>query len=87
MSKYNNPMESVKTADKPIRADLENFLKKKTCWNNIDLNIPIVKPLNIDKIQSLDDVKRVLKFLNIEVELQEGLTRKGFEEVKDLFEY
>jgi hypothetical protein len=60
---------------------------EQTKLNNLNLKITnVIKPLNIDKIKTLDDVKRILKFLNIEVEMHEGIIRNGFEEVKDLFE-
>jgi hypothetical protein len=42
--------------------------------------------LNVNKIKDLEDVKRVLKFLNIEFELPDGCSRHGFEDVKDLFD-
>lgn len=45
-----------------------------------------VKSLNVDKIQSLEDVKRVLKFLNITATDNGVVTCHGFEEVRDLFE-
>ena len=45
-----------------------------------------VKCLNVDKIQSLDDVKRVLKFLKITAVDNGVITTDGFEEVRDLFE-
>lgn len=41
--------------------------------------------LNTDKIKTLDDVKRVLEFLDIAITLEEGVTVKGFDNVKDLF--
>lgn len=47
---------------------------------------PVEKYLNVDKIQSLEDVKRVLKFMNIKV-VDDGVVQSiGFEEVRDLFE-
>lgn len=45
-----------------------------------------VKYLNVDKIQTLDDVKRVLKFLKITAVDNGVITTNGFEEVRDLFE-
>lgn len=45
-----------------------------------------VKSLNVDKIQSLEDVKRVLKFLNITATDNSVVTTRGFAEVRDLFE-
>lgn len=45
-----------------------------------------VKYLNVDKIQTLDDVKRVLKFLKITAVDNGVITTNGFEEVKYLFE-
>lgn len=45
-----------------------------------------VKSLNVDKIKSLEDVKRVLKFLNITATDNSVVTTRGFEEVRDLFE-
>lgn len=44
------------------------------------------KRLNINKIKTLEDVKRVLEFLDIKVDIKEGLIRKGFDKVEDLFE-
>lgn len=41
--------------------------------------------LNVDKIKTLDDVKRVLDFMDITVTLKEGVVVKGFDNVKDLF--
>lgn len=46
----------------------------------------IKKKLNINKINNLDDVKRILEFLNIEIEVKENTTNERFEKVKDLFE-
>lgn len=44
------------------------------------------KHLNVDKIVSLEDVKRVLKFLKIKA-IDDGVIQtSGFEEVRDLFE-
>jgi len=42
--------------------------------------------LNTDKIKTLDDVKRILKFLNISATTSETVLPNGWEEVKDLFE-
>lgn len=44
------------------------------------------KHLNVDKILSLEDVKRVLKFMNIKAVDDGVLQSQGFEEVRDLFE-
>ena len=41
--------------------------------------------LNVDKIQTLDDVKRVLKFLRIEAVTSDTICPNGWNEVKDLF--
>ncbi|XZN14463.1 hypothetical protein ACSW9O_15460 (plasmid) [Clostridium perfringens] len=46
----------------------------------------IKKKLNISRINSLDDVKRLLEFFNIEIEIKEGIINDEFEKVKDLFE-
>ena len=47
---------------------------------------PVIKRLNADKIKTIEDVKRVLNYLNITAEVGNGLARQGYEEVKDLFE-
>lgn len=69
----------------------KNNLKKiKQLWDSSNIKIssnPTYKlKLNIDKIKTMDDIKRILEFMNIEVEMRDGLTRQGFEKVKDLFE-
>lgn len=68
----------------------KNNLKIKQLWNSSNIKIssnPTYKlKLNIDKIKTIDDIKRILEFMNIEVEIRDGLTRQGFEKVKDLFE-
>lgn len=68
----------------------KNNLKTKQLWDssNIKINSNLIYKLklNIDKIKTIDDIKRILEFMNIEVEIRDGLTRQGFEKVKDLFE-
>lgn len=54
--------------------------------NSHTFTYPVIKRLNVDKIKTIEDVKRVLNYLNITVEVGSGLTRQGYEEVKDLFE-
>lgn len=54
--------------------------------NLFDIKPKITKKLNINKIKTLEDVKRVLEFLDIKVDVEEGLIRKGFDKVDDLFE-
>lgn len=50
------------------------------------IDSPRTLPLNVNKIKSLNDVKRILEYLNITVTLN-GLTAPtGYEKVKDLFE-
>ncbi|NFB32678.1 hypothetical protein EXN65_21570 [Clostridium botulinum] len=54
---------------------------------NIDIkNLTTIRYLNVDKIKSLEDVKRIFKFLNIQVESDNYIQPHGFEEVKDLFD-
>ncbi|HDK7194872.1 TPA: hypothetical protein PTV74_003179 [Clostridium botulinum] len=54
---------------------------------NIDIkNLTTIRQLNVDKIKSLEDVKRIFKFLNIQVEADNYIQPHGFEEVKDLFD-
>jgi len=47
--------------------------------------VEVYKKLNIDKIKNLDDVKRILEFLNIQAR-DDHIQTYGFEKVKDLFE-
>lgn len=57
--------------------------------NNIFPNpneLKTIKKLNIDKIKDIEDVKRVLEFLNIEVTIDKYTQPNGFDKVKDLFE-
>lgn len=49
-------------------------------------NILYTRRLKVDKIKDLDDVKRVLEFLNITVTTGNGLVEEGYDKVKDLFE-
>lgn len=42
--------------------------------------------LNVDKITSIEDVKRVLNFLNITVKIGTLTQPNGYETVRDLFE-
>lgn len=44
----------------------------------------VTKSLNIDKIQSLDDIKRIIAALDIKFELTEDTYNKAYELVKDL---
>lgn len=66
----------------------ENITYTKTayCGVGINLNEQIYIPLNIDKITSLDDVKRILDFLHIEVSTDGIVYPCGYDNVKDLFE-
>lgn len=41
--------------------------------------------LNIDNIRTLDDVKRILKFMNIQAKTTKSTEPRGWSEVKDLF--
>lgn len=50
------------------------------------LDPPQVKTLNVDKIKDLDDVKRILRFLNIRISTNNGFTQQGFDKVEDLFD-
>ena len=59
-----------------------NTYESKIVSNNY-----ITKSLNIDKIKNLDDVKRVLKFLNITITVSDSVSVNGYDEVKDLFDY
>lgn len=64
--------------------------KYEECYTefNIDLNkLTTTKTLHIDRIKDLEDVKRVLKFLNITVEADGVVEPHGYNEVRDLFEY
>ncbi|HFD2033572.1 TPA: hypothetical protein ACF2DD_002149 [Clostridium perfringens] len=65
-----------------------NLVTKLNIDNDIKLNMkPIHKlKLNTDKIKTIDDVKRILEFIGIEVEVKENITNEKFEKVKDLFE-
>lgn len=54
--------------------------------NLFDVELITTKKLNINKIKTLEDVKRVLEFLDIKVDVKEGLIRKGFDKVEDLFD-
>ena len=45
----------------------------------------ITKTLNVNMIQTLDDVKRILEFLDIKITLKEGVINNRYEKVKDLF--
>ncbi|MEG2289537.1 MAG: hypothetical protein RSC24_06180 [Clostridium sp.] len=40
-----------------------------------------IKKLNVDKIKTLDDIKRVLEFLDIKVDTPNGLVKQGFDKV------
>lgn len=49
-------------------------------------DIPVTKYLNVDKINNLEDVKKLLEFLDISVTVVNGLEPYGFYKVKYLFE-
>ena len=61
-------------------------IAKGTTYHMQAFTRPTRKSLNIDKIKTLDDVKRVLKFLDITANVGNGITQNGYGEVKDLFE-
>lgn len=44
------------------------------------------KKLNVNKIKNIEDVKRILEFINIEATVDDNIISKGFEKVSDLFE-
>ena len=48
--------------------------------------VTTIRHLNVDKIRDLEDVKRFLKFLNIQVEADKWNKPVGFELVEDLFD-
>lgn len=69
----------LKTDDGKIR----DIIRNATLSSTIERQ---EKHLNVDKIVSLEDVKRVLKFLKIKA-IDDGVIQtSGFEEVRDLFE-
>jgi hypothetical protein len=53
--------------------------------NNCSI-IPTYKKLNTNKIKDIEDIKRVLEFLNITAIDDGHMQSHGFEKVKDLFE-
>lgn len=61
-------------------------VSKEIAKNIESNNLPVVKRLNINKIQDLNDVKRILNFLNITVETDGIMEPNGYDEVRDLFE-
>lgn len=65
-----------------------NLVEEGFLDNGIKLSMkPIHKlKLNVDKIKTIDDVKRILEFIGIEAEIKENITNDRFEKVKDLFE-
>lgn len=69
---------------KEDKLDISILPKQYMDMTTVEINK--VKCLNVDKIQSLEDVKRVLKFLNITASDNGIVTSHGFEEVRDLFE-
>lgn len=43
--------------------------------------------LNLDKVETVDDCKKILKFLcDFLKPIEEGITYKGFDEVKEYFD-
>ncbi|WP_061316890.1 hypothetical protein [Clostridium botulinum] len=62
----------------------EEIIKEPIFNINIK-NLTTIRYLNVDKIKGLEDIKRILKFLDIRVEEKKHVCLKGFEEVKDLF--
>ncbi|MBS4893738.1 MAG: hypothetical protein KHZ90_08185 [Veillonella parvula] len=69
----------------------KNNLKIKQLWDSDNIKIsknPIYKlKLNTDKIKTIDDIKRILEFIDIEVTIKDGVINERFEKVKDLFEW
>lgn len=61
-------------------------VSKEIAKNIESNNLPVVKRLNVNKIQDLNDVKRILNFLNITVETDGIMEPNGYDEVRDLFE-
>lgn len=78
--------EFKKKSKEEIDKGFENFKQTTAKLDKSILETDCVKYLNVDKIQSLDDVKRVLKFLKITAVDNENISTNGFEEVRYLFE-
>lgn len=80
--KHQRMIEFEESALKDMKIDsveIDNIIANATIG-------PVEKYLNVDKITSLEDVKRVLKFLKIKA-VDDGIVQShGFEEVRDLFE-
>lgn len=83
-----NDMKEIFPITKREFDKLEHSQNKETKMDDfIKLNIyNVTKRLNVEKIKTLEDVKRVLEFLDIKITVQEGLTNPRYEKVKDLFE-
>ncbi|HFD2052159.1 TPA: hypothetical protein ACF2DE_002890 [Clostridium perfringens] len=65
------------------------FMKErgfKTANTKMIANSTLKLKLNVDKIKTIDDVKRILEFIGIEAEVKENIVNERFEKVKDLFE-
>lgn len=71
--------------NKPLEEKKKEFENFKESISNLNVNNLSIKTLNVDKINSLDDIKRLLRFLNFSIEIDENSVYEGFEEVKDLF--
>lgn len=90
-------MENNELIKEFIRKELQNktsdekekeFQEFKEPLLNVNLNnLTTTKTLKVDRINSLDDVKRLLKFLNITVEADGYIEPNGYDEVRDLFDY
>lgn len=63
-----------------------NDLRVNNSENNFMGIQPVEKCLNVDKIKDIEDIKRILKFLNIKVVSNGVIESNGFNEVRDLFE-
>lgn len=80
----------------PWKGDLDRLSGTDTTGSIVDIinqtcetlrayDNTVTKTLNVDKIKDLDDVKRVLKFMNITAKTG-AIQSNGYNEVKDLFE-
>lgn len=86
----NNKLEEFKKdfTKKPKEVRNKEFQDFKETVLNIDINqLTTINRLNVDRIKDLNDVKRILKFLDIKVEADGVIEPHGYDEVRDLFEY
>lgn len=86
----NNKLEEFKKDFIKKTKEVRNkeFQDFKETVLNIDINqLTTVNRLNVDRIKDLNDVKRILKFLDIKVETDGVIEPHGYDEVRDLFEY